>query len=168
MLVTGTTAPDFALPNQHGDPVSLSDYRGRRVVLYFYPRADTPGCTTEACGFRDAWDEFAAADVAVLGVSDDPVADLEPFAEEYDLPFELLSDEEKPISEIVSDMLDVPLFRLIMVVAMTNIGSIIASVLFVAYVLPLFAADLGGVDAVTRLMLDGAANSADLIWRTIT
>jgi pheromone shutdown protein TraB len=81
---------------------------------------------------------------------------------------ELISDEEKPITEIVGDMLDVPLFRLIMVVAMTNIGSIVASVLFVAYVLPLFAADLGGVDAVTRLMLDGAANSADLIWRTIT
>jgi pheromone shutdown protein TraB len=81
---------------------------------------------------------------------------------------ELVSDDEKPIRSIVTDMLDVPLFRLIMVVAMTNVGSIVASLLFVAYVLPLFAADLGGVDAVTRLMLDGAANSADLIWRTLT
>jgi pheromone shutdown protein TraB len=81
---------------------------------------------------------------------------------------ELLSDEEQPIATIVTEMFDVPLFRLIMVVAMTNVGSIVASLLFVAYVLPLFAADLGGVDAVTRLMLDGAANSADLIWRTIT
>jgi pheromone shutdown protein TraB len=81
---------------------------------------------------------------------------------------ELLSDEERPLRAIVSDMFDVPLFRLIMVVAMTNVGSIVASLLFVAYVLPLFAADLGGVDAVTRLMLDGAANSADLVWRTVT
>jgi pheromone shutdown protein TraB len=81
---------------------------------------------------------------------------------------ELLSDEERPIRAIVSDMFDVPLFRLIMVVAMTNVGSIVASLLFVAYVLPLFAADLGGVDAVTRLMLDGAANSADLVWRAVT
>ena len=81
---------------------------------------------------------------------------------------ELLTDEERPIGAIVSDMFDVPLFRLIMIVAMTNVGSIVASLLFVAYVLPLFAADLGGVDAVTRLMLDGAANSADLVWRTVT
>jgi pheromone shutdown protein TraB len=80
---------------------------------------------------------------------------------------ELLSDEERPLRAIVSDMFDVPLFRLIMVVAMTNVGSIVASLLFVAYVLPLFAADLGGVDAVTRLMLDGAANSADLVWRAV-
>jgi pheromone shutdown protein TraB len=81
---------------------------------------------------------------------------------------DLLSDEERAIRAIVSDMFDVPLFKLIMVVAMTNVGSIVASLLFVAYVLPLFAADLGGVDAVTRLMLDGASNSADLIWRTVT
>jgi peroxiredoxin Q/BCP len=94
MLDVGDDAPDFTLPNQHGDPVSLSDYRGRRVVLYFYPRADTPGCTTEACGFRDAWDDYADADVAVLGVSDDPVSDLADFADEYDLPFELLADED--------------------------------------------------------------------------
>ncbi len=81
---------------------------------------------------------------------------------------ELLADETRSIREIVSDMFDVPLFRLIMVVAMTNVGSIVASLLFVAYVLPLFAADLGGVDAVTRLMLDGATNSADLLWRAVS
>jgi pheromone shutdown protein TraB len=81
---------------------------------------------------------------------------------------ELLGDESRAIREIVADMFDVPLFRLIMVVAMTNVGSIVASLLFVAYVLPLFAADLGGVDAVTRLMLDGAANSADAIWRAVS
>ncbi|WP_152040936.1 TraB/GumN family protein [Salinigranum salinum] len=81
---------------------------------------------------------------------------------------DLLSDEERAIGAIVSDMFDVPLFKLIMVVAMTNVGSIVASLLFVAYVLPLFAADLGGVDAVTRLMLDGASNSADLLWRAVT
>jgi pheromone shutdown protein TraB len=81
---------------------------------------------------------------------------------------ELLGDESRAIRDVVADMFDVPLFRLIMVVAMTNVGSIVASLLFVAYVLPLFAADLGGVDAVTRLMLDGAANSADAIWRAVS
>ena len=98
MLDVGDDAPDFTLPNQHGDPVSLSDYRGRRVVLYFYPRADTPGCTTEACGFRDSWDDYADADVAVLGVSDDPVSDLADFADEYGLPFELLADEDGTVA----------------------------------------------------------------------
>jgi peroxiredoxin Q/BCP len=98
MLDVGTQAPDFTLSNHRGDPVSLSDYRGQRVVLYFYPRADTPGCTTEACGFRDAWADYTARDVAVLGVSDDPVSDLASFAAEYDLPFELLSDEDGSVA----------------------------------------------------------------------
>ena len=98
MLEPGVEAPDFTLPNQNDDEVSLSDYRGRRVVLYFYPRADTPGCTTEACGFRDSWDDFADADAAVLGVSDDPPADLADFAEKYDLPFELLADEDGAVA----------------------------------------------------------------------
>jgi len=98
MLKHGQDAPTFELPDQHGEPVSLSDFAGRRVVLYFYPRADTPGCTTEACGFRDAWDEFTERDVAVLGVSDDPVSDLQPFAEQYDLPFRLLSDEDGAVA----------------------------------------------------------------------
>ncbi|MFC6872648.1 thioredoxin-dependent thiol peroxidase [Halobellus marinus] len=98
MLAPGMPAPDFELPDQDGETVSLSSYRGEYVVVYFYPRADTPGCTTEACGFRDAYDEYAARDVRVLGVSDDPVDDLAPFAAEYDLPFRLLSDEDGAVS----------------------------------------------------------------------
>ncbi len=81
---------------------------------------------------------------------------------------ELLSDETKPLGEIVSEMFDVPMFKLIMVVALTNIGSIIASILFVSYVLPQFGAELGGVDGISQLMIDGARNSAELIWRTVT
>jgi pheromone shutdown protein TraB len=80
---------------------------------------------------------------------------------------ELLSDEEKPIRRLVSEMLDVPLFRLIVIVAMTNVGSVIASLLFAVYVLPLFATEIGGVEGVTRLMLQGARNSAELLWRTV-
>ncbi|QLG26710.1 thioredoxin-dependent thiol peroxidase [Halorarum halophilum] len=98
MLEPGEVAPEFDLPNQHGDTVSLADHEGEYVVLYFYPRADTPGCTTEACGFRDAWAEYEDRGVTVLGVSDDPVEDLEKFAEKYDLPFDLLSDEDGEVS----------------------------------------------------------------------
>jgi len=99
MITAGDSAPDFELPDQHGETVSLADLRGERVVVYFYPRADTPGCTTEACGFRDAWDEFERRGVRVLGISDDPVDDLAAFAEKYDLPFTLLSDEEGAVAE---------------------------------------------------------------------
>ena len=81
---------------------------------------------------------------------------------------ELLSDEETPIRTLIGQMFDVPLFRLIMIVAMTNVGSMIASLLFAVYVLPLFATEIGGVDGVTRLMIEGARNSAELLWRTIT
>jgi peroxiredoxin Q/BCP len=98
MLDVGEDAPEFELQNQDGDPVALGDFAGQQVVLYFYPRADTPGCTTEAKGFRDHWDEFADRDVAVLGVSDDPVSDLAAFADEYDLPFHLLSDEDGTVA----------------------------------------------------------------------
>ena len=98
MLAIGDDAPDFELTDQHGDSVSLSEFRGDYVVVYFYPRADTPGCTTEACSFRDAWDEFTDRGVAVLGISDDPVSDLDSFAEKYDLPFSLLSDEDGTVS----------------------------------------------------------------------
>jgi peroxiredoxin Q/BCP len=92
MLDVGDPAPEFELPDQDGESVALADYEGQRVVVYFYPRADTPGCTTEACGFRDAREAFAARDVPVLGISDDPVDDLAKFAASYDLPFRLLSD----------------------------------------------------------------------------
>ena len=98
MLEAGTEAPEFELPDQNGDHVSLSAFRGEYVVVYFYPRADTEGCTKEACSFRDEWDAFEGRDVAVLGVSDDPVDDLDDFAEKYDLPFHLLSDEDGSVS----------------------------------------------------------------------
>jgi peroxiredoxin Q/BCP len=99
MVEPGDEAPGFELPNQDGEPVSLSDYRGQRVVVYFYPRADTPGCTLEARDFADHWEAFRDRDVAVLGVSDDPVEDLAAFAEKYELPFDLLSDEDGQVGE---------------------------------------------------------------------
>ena len=98
MLDAGEEAPGFTLRDQYDEPVSLDDFRGRPVVLYFYPRADTPGCTTEACGFRDAWADYEERDAAVLGISDDPVDDLADFAEKYDLPFRLLSDPDGEVA----------------------------------------------------------------------
>ena len=98
MLEVGEEAPTLELRDQRDDAVSLEDYRGRPVVVYFYPRADTPGCTTEACGFRDAWSDFEERGVSVLGVSDDPVSDLAAFAEKYDLPFRLLSDPDGEVA----------------------------------------------------------------------
>jgi peroxiredoxin Q/BCP len=98
MLSEGEPAPDFELPNQDGEPVALSEFDGQYVVVYFYPRADTPGCTTEACSFRDNWEAYESRDVPVLGVSDDPVEDLADFAEKYDLPFDLLSDEDGEVA----------------------------------------------------------------------
>ena len=93
MLTVGDEAPEFELPNQHGETVSRSDFDGQRLVLYFYPRANTDGCTTEAREFNAARSQFAAHDVAVVGISDDPVDDLADFAADYDLEFDLLSDE---------------------------------------------------------------------------
>lgn len=98
MLDVGTTAPAFDLPNQDGESVALADFAGEYVVVYFYPRADTPGCTTEACSFRDSWTEYAEQDVEVVGISDDPVSDIASFAEKYDLPFDLLSDEDGAVA----------------------------------------------------------------------
>jgi peroxiredoxin Q/BCP len=97
MLDTGTQAPPFELQNQHGETVALDDFDGW-VVVYFYPRADTPGCTTEACGFRDALDDFEERGVSIVGISDDPVSDLAAFAETHDLPFDLLSDESGEVA----------------------------------------------------------------------
>lgn len=96
MLDTGTEAPAFTLENQHDVTVSLPETG--TVVVYFYPRADTPGCTKEACSFRDTWDEYEARDVRVFGISDDPVADLAEFAEKYDLPVDLLSDGDGSVA----------------------------------------------------------------------
>jgi peroxiredoxin Q/BCP len=98
MLAPGDTAPDFELSDHRDRPASLSSYRGDYVIVYFYPRADTPGCTTEACGFRDRYGEFEERGVTVLGISDDPVDDLASFADEYDLPFRLLSDEDGSVA----------------------------------------------------------------------
>ncbi|GAB3027126.1 thioredoxin-dependent thiol peroxidase [Natronobiforma cellulositropha] len=99
MLEVGEVAPEFELQNQHGETVSLSSFEGR-VVVYFYPRANTSGCTTQACEFRDERPRFDERDVAIVGISDDPVEDLESFAEEYDLPFDLVSDEHGEVSTL--------------------------------------------------------------------
>ena len=95
----GVPAPDFELPDQRGEPVRLSSFRGRKVVLYFYPKANTPGCTTQACGMRDRMKEFADADTVVLGVSPDPVKAIKKFSEKQHLNFELLADEDHEVSE---------------------------------------------------------------------
>ena len=94
MLQIGTTAPNFTLPDKDGNAVSLSDFLGKRVVLYFYPRDNTPGCTRQACAFAGAYKDFEARDVVVIGISRDSVASHVKFAEKYNLPFTLLSDPE--------------------------------------------------------------------------
>ena len=94
MLETGTKAPDFTLNDKDGKVVSLSDFMGKKVVLYFYPKDNTPGCTRQACAFAGAYEEFKALDAAVIGVSRDSAASHQRFAEKYDLPFTLLSDPE--------------------------------------------------------------------------
>ena len=92
MLATGMKAPDFTLKNQHGEEVRLSDFLGKKVVLYFYPKDSTPGCTRQACAFAASYEAFKAQDIVVIGVSKDSVASHVKFAEKYDLPFVLLSD----------------------------------------------------------------------------
>jgi peroxiredoxin Q/BCP len=99
MLDTGTTAPDFTLPDQDGEPVSLSDFRGRPVVLYFYPKADTPGCTVQACGVRDHLPDYTAAGVRVLGVSPDPVKRVKKFHDGQNLNFTLLADSDHAVCD---------------------------------------------------------------------
>ena len=94
MLEVGTLAPDFTLPDKDGNPVTLSSFRGRKVVVYFYPRDNTPGCTRQACAFAKAYDAFAQKNVVVIGISKDSVASHKKFEEKYGLPFTLLSDTE--------------------------------------------------------------------------
>ena len=94
MLEVGTKAPEFTLPDKDGNSVSLSDFLGKKVVLYFYPKDNTPGCTKQACAFAAAYEGFRAKNVAVIGVSRDSVASHQKFAAKYDLPFILLSDPE--------------------------------------------------------------------------
>ena len=95
----GEKAPDFELRDQDDNPVKLSDHAGQTVVLYFYPRADTPGCTTQACGIRDRSEEYAAAGATVLGVSPDAPAALRKFADKHDLAFTLLGDPDHSVVE---------------------------------------------------------------------
>ena len=99
MLAAGDQAPDFTLPDQSGDPVTLSDLRGQTVVLYFYPRADTPGCTTQACGIRDHASDYDEIDARVIGISPDPVTAVGKFADKYDLGFTLLADEDHAVAD---------------------------------------------------------------------
>ena len=99
MVEEGKPAPDFELPSDNGETVKLSDLRGKPVVLYFYPKDDTPGCTTQACGIRDAWGEFERAGAVVLGVSPDDERSHVKFKEKYDLPFTLLADTDHAIAE---------------------------------------------------------------------
>ena len=97
MLTVGTRAPDFTLPDQNGALHTLSDYRGQKVILYFYPKDNTAGCTKQACGFGELYPQFREKGAVVLGVSKDSVASHKRFEEKYGLPFTLLSDEDKAV-----------------------------------------------------------------------
>ena len=94
MLEVGTKAPEFTLPDKDGNPVSLTDFAGKKVVLYFYPKDNTPGCTRQACAFAGAYEEFEKINVVVIGVSKDSAASHQKFADKHGLPFILLSDPE--------------------------------------------------------------------------
>ncbi len=99
MVKQGDTAPDFTLSDQHGNPVTLSALRGQTVVLYFYPKADTPGCTTQACSVRDHRTDYEQAGAVVLGVSPDPVKAVDGFDQKYGLGFPLLADEDHAVAD---------------------------------------------------------------------
>jgi peroxiredoxin Q/BCP len=99
VLQAGDTAPDFTLPDQNGDELTLSDLRGETIVLYFYPRADTPGCTTQACGVRDHHEAYDAAGARVIGISPDTVDAVAKFAGKYDLDFTLLADADHAVAD---------------------------------------------------------------------
>ena len=94
MLQIGMKAPEFTLKNQHGEEIRLADFLGKKVVLYFYPKDNTPGCTRQACAFAQAYEAFKGQDIAVIGVSKDSVASHVKFAQKFELPFTLLSDPE--------------------------------------------------------------------------
>jgi peroxiredoxin Q/BCP len=99
MIEQGTQAPDFTLPDEDGNDVTLSELRGAPVVVYFYPKADTPGCTTQACGVRDHLPDYEAAGARVLGISPDPVAKVKKFHDKQGLNFTLLADEDHAVCE---------------------------------------------------------------------
>ncbi len=97
MITTGTRAPDFSLQDQNGDTHTIAQYKGKKILLYFYPKDDTPGCTTEACSFRDNYEELQKAGLVVLGVSKDNVKSHKKFADKYELPFPLLADGDTEV-----------------------------------------------------------------------
>ena len=100
MIEAGKPAPDFSLQTDEGTPLKLSDLRGKHVVLYFYPRADTPGCTIESCEFRDAFPRFEGQSAVILGISPDTVNDQAKFKKKFDLPFTLLADADHAVAEM--------------------------------------------------------------------
>jgi peroxiredoxin Q/BCP len=100
MLEEGKKAPAFSLFNQDGNKISLKDISGKKIVLYFYPKDDTSGCTKEACSFRDAFPKFKKSDAIILGISPDSVKSHKKFAEKYDLNFDLLADEDKKVVQL--------------------------------------------------------------------
>lgn len=100
MIEIGKKAPDFTLLNQDGKNVSLKDFKGKKVILYFYPKDNTSGCTKEACDFRDDFPKFKKSDAVILGISPDSVASHKKFVEKFDLPFALLSDEAKKVLQL--------------------------------------------------------------------
>ncbi|CEH28922.1 peroxiredoxin [Aneurinibacillus migulanus] len=99
-IVVGQDAPNFTLPASNGENVSLSDFRGKNVVLYFYPKDNTPGCTKESCDFRDKVEEFTGKDTVILGISTDDLTSHDKFIKKYNLPFLLLSDTEAEVSKL--------------------------------------------------------------------
>jgi thioredoxin-dependent peroxiredoxin len=99
VIAPGDIAPDFTLSDQDGESVTLSSLRGQKVVVYFYPKADTPGCTTQACGIRDHAADYDAAGAVVLGISPDPLKAVKKFADKFDLRFHLLADENHAVAE---------------------------------------------------------------------
>ena len=99
MIKENTKAPDFKLQNQEGRSVSLADFSGKPLILYFYPKDDTPGCTTEACSFRDDYSVYQQMNVEIVGISPDDVKSHDKFAEKYELPFELLADDGQQVCE---------------------------------------------------------------------
>ena len=98
-LTIGDPAPDFSALNQQGDTIQLSDFRGKKVVIYFYPKDDTPGCTAQACNLRDNYSELQQAGYEIIGISGDNVRSHDKFANKYELPFTLIADEDKSINE---------------------------------------------------------------------